>query len=438
MRLALRALAEPPDAGSYFIAAYPPFSTWKPSEVAAAEGLLDGPRPSGPLGIYVHIPFCQKKCDYCYYLSFAGKDAGAVASYLETVIEELRLYARLPAVRGRDVSFVYFGGGTPSLLSPDQIRFRGTGLSDALPWNRVREVTFECAPRSTRREVVDAMLEIGVTRVSLGVQSFDDDLLRRNGRIHLAADARRAYRLLREAGFSTINLDLMAGLPGETSDQWRDSIWRAIDLEPDSVTLYPTEMPYNTRTFQDYARGQLEVPPVAWSVKRERVGYGFEELEKAGFAVVSAYAAVKDPARHPFVYQEELWAGGEMLGLGIASFSYVAGAHYQNAAAIDAYGQRVRDGRLPIARARLLQAEERFVRELILQLKLGCVERRRFLEKFGEDVLERFSTPLAGMEAEGWIVTSETGVSLTRAGLLRVDALLPRFYLKEHQGVRYT
>ncbi|MBU6399780.1 MAG: radical SAM protein, partial [Verrucomicrobia bacterium] len=206
---ALHHLAPPssrgePLVGNYFVAAYPPFSAWQPSQVPAFEAALDGPPTAAPLGIYVHVPFCQKKCDYCYYLSYIGQNAAVVDRYLDTVVEELGRYAQRPAVGGRPISFVYFGGGTPSMLSSSQLRRLGRGLQCALPWTEAREVTFECAPRSVRREFLEALREIGVTRVSLGVQSFDNTLLKLNGRVHLAEDVLRAYALIQDAGFDWV------------------------------------------------------------------------------------------------------------------------------------------------------------------------------------------------------------------------------------------
>jgi oxygen-independent coproporphyrinogen-3 oxidase len=425
-------------AGSYFVAAYPPFSAWKPAQVGAVNDILDRGAAARPLGIYVHLPFCEKKCDYCYYLSFTGRPRSSIAAYIDAVLEEVRLYAARPAIRNRDVSFVYLGGGTPSFLAPDMLRRLGLRLRDRLPWNGVREVTCECAPRSTRPETIEALRDIGVTRLSLGVQSFDDELLRQSGRIHRSADVESAFELVRQAGFACVNVDLMAGLPGETRDQWETSVRGAIALDPDSVTLYPTEMPHNTRMYDDYRSGLLVAPPVSWPEKRERLQHGFAALEQAGYAVVSGYAAVKDPRRHAFVYQEELWTGADMIGLGVASFSYVGGVHYQNAVTLDEHEAFVRCGELPIHRARALTPEERLVRELILGLKLGRVERGYFLAKFGTDIHERFRPQLRELERAGLLELHEDAVSLTRAGLLQVDRLLLCFYLEEHRGIRYS
>ena len=427
--------------GNYFVAAYPPFSCWTPEQAPDADAALNAPAPDAPVGIYAHIPFCERKCDYCYYLSRAGAKSDEVNAYLETVVAELALYAPRPAMHGRRATYIYVGGGTPSTLSPDQIRFLLLGLKGSVAWGRDAEVTFEVAPKTARRAKLEALKECGVTRISMGVQSFDDALLRVNGRIHLAADVERAYGLIREHSFHWVNLDLMVGLVGETEESWRRSVDKAMDLAPDSVTVYQTEVPYNTQLYRDWKDDKLPSGLIPWEVKRERLDYAFGRLEAAGHVVASAYAAVRDPSRHVFQYQQHLWRGGDMIGLGASSFSYFGGVHYQNDARTDAYASSVRDGALPIYRARGLSVDERIVREFVLQLKWGRVDTAAFRRRFDIDLRDVFAEQLRGLEADGLLAAPAEGedpeVVLTREGLLRVDELMPRFYLPEHREARY-
>jgi oxygen-independent coproporphyrinogen III oxidase len=435
-------LKPPPEkeslVGNYFVAAYPPFSVWQPAMVPALKtALAQAARPE-PLGLYVHVPFCQKKCDYCYYLSYTGPSAETVDRYLDNVVAELSLYAEFPAVRDRRVAFVYFGGGTPSMLSESQVRRFGCGLQNALPWQGVKEVTFECAPRSVRPDFLKVLQELGVTRLSMGVQSFDDSLLKLNGRVHLAADVQRAYACIRQVGFGWVNLDLMAGLIGETWDQWHGSIQRVIQLEPESVTIYQTEIPYNTQLYRDWESGRIAGDIISWKEKRERVEYGFKELARAGYTVVSAYSAVKDPDRHRFLYQDYLWRGADMLGLGVASFGYFGGVHFQNQITLEKYKACVEGGQLPLKRAFSLSRSDRIVREFILQLKWGDVQTELFRTKFGCDVIRVFEKPLTALAAQGFLTVSNDEVRLTADGLLHVDRLLSHFYDPAYREIRYT
>ena len=431
-------VADEPLVGNYFVAAYPPFSCWQANQIPAVIDALNGPAPDAPIGLYVHIPFCQKKCAYCYYLSYVGARPAMVDDYVETLLGELRLYSGHPAVKGRPASFVYFGGGTPSLLTPEQTRRLLAGLREVLPWSDAKEVTFECAPRTVSSELLRCLREQGVTRVSMGVQSFDNTLLALNGRVHSAEDAVRAFSLIRPMGFEWVNLDLMTGLMGETAASWENTIQRMIELSPHSATIYQTEIPYNTQSYQRFKGGHAPAPAISWAEKRQRLAFGFEQLERTGYRIASAYSAVKEPSRHEFQYQNYLWRGGDMLGLGVAAFSYFGGVHFQNSVTLGSYMDRIRQGEFPLKRAYRLADKDQAVREFILQLKWGKVSVAAFQKKFGCDITDTFGPQLHKLEAEGLLNVSSSAVQLTRAGLLCVDRLLPYFYQPQHQDLRYT
>ena len=205
---------EEPLAGNYFVSTYPPFSTWSPGGVAEASRMLDNASTSHadtPQGLYVHIPFCEERCQYCYYLSYANKSPEQIDEYLDALIEESELYRQAPALAGRDLSFVYFGGGTPSLLSEPTLVRLMDHMRSIFPWTSAQEVSFECAPKSVSERKLRLLKDCGVTRLSMGVQSLDDDILRQNGRIHLASDVEQAFASAAKVGFPIINIDLIVG-----------------------------------------------------------------------------------------------------------------------------------------------------------------------------------------------------------------------------------
>lgn len=434
----LQAQAQEPVEGNYFVAAYPPFSAWESSQVPSLHEALAESALATPLGLYIHPPFCQKKCDYCYYLSYIAQPGAVVDRYLDAVAREMALYSEHPGVMGRSVSFAYFGGGTPSTLSSAQARRLGDGLRRALSWDNIEEVTYECAPRSVRREFLETLRAMGVSRVSMGVQSFDNELLRLNGRVHLAEDVSRAYSLIRDVDFGCVNLDLMCGLMGETEEKWIESVHRVIELGPDSVTIYQTEIPHNTQLYRDLKSGVLPAAPISWEIKRARLDTGFRELERAGYTVVSAYNAVKDLRHHRFLYQDCLWRGADMLGLGVASFGYFGGVHFQNEVTLEKYEAAVERGELPTKRAFKLSPHDQMVREFVLQLKLGAVPVAPFRDRLGVDIAREFAEPLRECVLDGWLTVSDEAVRLTPRGLLRVDRLLPRFYDSAFRDVRYN
>jgi oxygen-independent coproporphyrinogen-3 oxidase len=214
---------------------------------------------------------------------------------------------------------------------------------------------------------------------------------------------------------------------------------KTIALSPDSVTLYQMEVPYNTTIFKDMkAQGQTVAPVADWKTKREWVDYAFSELEQAGYAVTSAYTAVKNPSRTRFLYRDFLWTGADMIGLGVASFSHVGGTHFQNEHDFEPYIARLQEGKLPIYRALTPTREERMIRELILQMKLGHVHRDYFRNKFGVDIPQRFAAPVSKLRDAGYLELDQNSLRLKRDGLLQVDRLLYEFFLPEHRTARYA
>jgi oxygen-independent coproporphyrinogen-3 oxidase len=439
-----RAVAEETEVGSYFVANYPPFSVWTREAVVdeARPALASKPAADVPLGLYLHIPFCRKRCHFCYFRVYTDKNAREVAQYLDVLVREWELIARQPAVAGRKLDFVYFGGGTPSFLSTPQLQSLVGGLSAITPWAGAEEITFECEPGTLTESKLAAIRDLGVTRLSLGIENFDDKILELNGRAHRSPEIFKSWSAARALGFPQINVDLIAGMVGETTENWRDCIRRTLELEPDSVTIYQMELPFNTTISRDLLRGtgQFGQGGVAsWATKRAWVGEAFAALEEAGYHVGSAYTAVKDPSRTTFVYRDRLWQGADLVGLGVASFGHVQGVHMQNLDQWETYSAAVERGEIPLNRAYRPTPEERMIREFVLQLKRGALRPAYFQEKYGVAVLAHFREALASIAADGYLAESgPERIALTREGLLRVDVLLRRFFLPQHAGIRYT
>ena len=434
---------EQAEVGSYFVANYPPFSVWTKDDVelAAKPALHSPPSPGAALGMYLHIPFCRKRCHFCYFRVYTDKNAQEVEDYLDILARESELYAHLPAIQGRPLSFVYFGGGTPSFLSTRQLETLVSRLSSVIPWRDAEEITFECEPGTLSEAKLAAIRKMGVTRLSLGIENFNDQILEANGRAHRSPEIFKAYDYSRSIGFPQINIDLIAGMLGETESNWQDCIDATLKLAPDSVTIYQMELPYNTTISADILKktGQFSDPLAGWSTKRRWVKEAFQALEAAGYHVGSAYTAVKDPSRTSFMYRDQLWQGADMIGLGVASFGHINGVHMQNQDKWETYSEAVGRGEIPLSRAYRPTADERLIRELVLQLKLGSIRPAYFAAKYGADILQRFQAEFASLKDEGYLAeASDRIVSLTREGLLRVDTLLPRFFKPEHVGIRYT
>ena len=431
------------EVGSYFVATYPPFSVWNRESVEreALPALHATPVAGVPLGMYLHIPFCRKRCHFCYFRVYTDKNANEVTDYLDTLAHEWEIYAKLPAITGRPINFVYFGGGTPSFLSTRQLRGLVDKLSAVSPWRDAEEITFECEPGTLAGDKLQVIRDIGVTRLSLGVENFSDELLELNGRAHRSPEIFKAYEQARALGFAQINIDLIAGMLGETEENWQVCVEKTLALAPDSITIYQMELPYNTAISGDLIKktGKFTEPVANWSTKRRWVREAFEALERAGYHVRSAYTAVRNPERTRFIYTDRLWQGADMAGLGVASFGHINGVHVQNFDTWETYSAAIKSGSVALSRAYRPVGEERMIREMVLQLKRGAIQPAYFRDKYGVDILDRFREQWDALKVEGYLAQATSDiVQLTREGLLRVDVLLRRFFHPKYVDVRYT
>ena len=452
--------------GNYFISNYPPFSAWKPEHLAEARRVMQAPpREQTPLGLYLHIPFCRKRCKFCYYRVYTDKNARDVEMYIDALVREVEICSQQPVVGGRPLHFVYFGGGTPSFLSVPQLEGLVRKLQHFMPWDKAEEIAFEAEPGTLQRNKLAAIKDLGVTRLSLGIENFSDEILKSNGRAHLSPEIYRSYGWARELGFAQISIDLIAGMVGETWDNWRDCIKKTIELFPDAVTIYQMELPYNTVYSKELQQaGQTVVDPslvADWPTKRAWVDYAFNEFVGAGYAVSTAYTVVRNPApcivapgspppgpgeackcgrfrKCEFVYRDSLWHGADMFGTGVSSFGHVNGVHVQNADTWEPYLAMLQRGELPLGRALPVTPRQLLMREMMLQLKTGRLWSPYFQKKYQVDILREFADGFSELKKGGWAVERDGNIELTRPGLLQVDRLLPTFFEQQYRGGRYT
>lgn len=431
---------ESTEAGNYFVANYPPFSFWSPDQLPAfVEATQSPPRRGVPLGIYFHIPFCRKRCHFCYFRVYTDRNAAEIQAYLQAGLREFALYARRPCFAGRRPQFIYFGGGTPSYLSIAQLTELVEGMQELFPWDEAEEIAFECEPGTLNEKKLEAIRALGVTRLSLGVENFDDHILELNGRAHRSQELHRVLRHAKELQFPQLNIDLIAGMVDETEDNWRRCVEQTLAYAPECVTIYQMEVPFNTTIYQEMkAAGRLTAPVADWATKRRWVSYAFDEFEKAGYTVTSATTVMRNPERTKFVYRDSLWAGADLLSAGVASFGHASGVHYQNHADIAIYQSELDAGKLPVHRAYRINPEEQFRREFMLRLKLGRVTASYYAAKYGQDPRVALRDPLETLRQRGLLTLDGDTIALNREGLLQVDRLLQDFFLPVHRHARYT
>lgn len=429
------------EVGSYFISNYPPFSLWTADQTPQAVAALDTDPASAadtPLGLYIHIPFCRKRCRFCYFRVYTNQNAKSIEDYVQALIRELELLSERQAIGARPLRFVYFGGGTPSYLSSRQLRSLRERMGQYISWDNAEEVTFECEPGTLSLEKLETLRDIGITRVSLGVESFNDKILEENGRAHLSPEVFRAWEWIRSVGFPQANIDLIAGMIGETDENWHRNIDLALEMAPDNITIYQMELPFNTVISKEMRESGIESPVADWPTKRRWVSEAFDRLLAAGYHISSGNELVRNPEQDHFVYRDQVWRGCDLLATGVSSFGHFQGVHYQNLDRIEDYMAAVNEGHLPINRALQPSGQQLLIRELVLLMKEGTVDLSRIDQKYGVDTLTQFAEPFRNQQQAGYLELDGRTVKLTRKGLLQVDSLLPEYFEPEHRAVRYT
>lgn len=393
--------------------------------MAAGKAAADGARR---WGLYVHLPFCRQKCFYCDFPSYAGQE-GRMAVYVEALLGELaREGAPLRAAWGPPRT-VYLGGGTPTALPPALMERLLAGLREFLAAaSDALEFTCECNPGTVDAAYLSLLRAGGVNRLSLGVQTFDDALLRRIGRIHTAAEVCAAVRQARAAGFRNLSLDLMYGLPGQTLAGLEMSVQQALALAPQHISIYGLQVEEGTPFARAQAAGQLALP----TEEESEVMYDYmtAALPAAGYAryEISNFARPGFESRHNLGY----WQDVPYLGVGAAAHSYLDGQRYENPRGIEEYLAALREsGRArreeePLTRATSME-EFAF---LALRTARG-IDRARFAARFGCELASVYADAIARMRARGFLEEDAQGVRLTPLGMKYGNWVFEAFLLDE-------
>jgi oxygen-independent coproporphyrinogen-3 oxidase len=370
------------------------------------------------LGLYVHIPFCSAICNYCNFTR-GLYDAGVKGRYVEALLGEIRGQAD-----GAPADTVYFGGGTPSLLEPDEIARILTECGGAFDVAPGAEVTIEANPETLTQARLEGFRAAGVNRISLGVQSLRDEELARLSRVHSAARAREAVGAARAAGFDNLSLDLMMWLPQQSVADWLESIDGLVALDPDHASLYLLEVYPNAPLREAMARGRWSVAPDDDAA--EMYLQGMERLEAAGYVQyeISNVARPGRASRHNLKY----WTDGEWLAFGCGAHGTRDGVRWRNVTGIDAYVSMVAGGRPPVAERRPLSAAEHLEEALITGLRLAeGVPLPALEERFGVDVWARHGAELAPFVNAGLLIYDDGLIRLSRAGMLLANEIMAVF-----------
>ena len=372
-----------------------------------------------PSSAYVHIPFCTQICYYCDFSKVFIKNQ-PVDAYLEHLIQETRSY-EIGKLRT-----LYIGGGTPTALSAQQLAYLLTELPKVMDLSEVEEFTIEANPGDLDPDKIAVLKKSQVNRVSLGVQTFDNKMLKKIGRSHQEQDIYDNIRHLKQAGFDNISIDLIYALPGQTMDQVKENVAKAIDLDIPHMSLYSLILENHTVFMNRMRRGKLPLPKE--ELEAEMFEYIIEELEKAGFEhyEISNFSKPGFESRHNLVY----WDNAEYYGLGAGASGYVDGIRYKNHGPIRHYLEAVEAGKARITEEHLT-LEEKMEEELFLGLrKKTGVSKVRFEEKFGVSFDQRYGQVVASLTEQGLLVPDDKQVRMTKRGLFLGDTVAEKFILE--------
>ena len=372
-----------------------------------------------PSSAYVHIPFCTQICYYCDFSKVFIKNQ-PVDAYLEHLIQETRSY-EIGKLRT-----LYIGGGTPTALSAQQLAYLLTELPKVMDLSEVEEFTIEANPGDLDPDKIAVLKDSQVNRVSLGVQTFDNKMLKKIGRSHQEQDIYDNIRHLKQAGFNNISIDLIYALPGQTMDQVKENVAKAIDLDIPHMSLYSLILENHTVFMNRMRRGKLPLPKE--ELEAEMFEYIIEELEKAGFEhyEISNFSKPGFESRHNLVY----WDNAEYYGLGAGASGYVDGIRYKNHGPIRHYLEAVEAGKARITEEHLT-LEEKMEEELFLGLrKKTGVSKARFEEKFGVSFDQRYGQVVSSLTEQGLLVPDDKQVRMTKRGLFLGDTVAEKFILE--------
>ncbi len=375
-------------------------------------------RSSGVLGLYLHIPFCAAICHYCNF-NRGLLDEAVKARYLQALQRHVRREAD-----GAAVDTIFFGGGTPSLLRPDEVASVLATCRASFDVSPGAEITLEANPETITPESLAGYRAAGITRLSFGVQSFRDDELQRLGRVHDAARARQALGDARRAGFDDISLDLMMWLPGQSVVQWLESVSALVDAAPDHASLYLLELYPNAPLQELMARQQWS--RTADDDAADMYEEGLRLLEDAGWQQyeISNVSRPGRQCRHNLKY----WQDGSWLAFGVGAHGRRHGQRFRHVASIDEYVTRVDAGADPVAERTCLSAEEGLAEALFMGLRLSQgVSLSRLSDVYGIDVLARYGPALEPAREAGLLVVDGDTMRLTRRGLLLSSEVMQVF-----------
>ena len=373
------------------------------------------------IGLYIHIPFCRQKCLYCDFPSWAGKE-GQMQGYVDALTKEIR--NRGKEYTDRKVVSVFLGGGTPTTLSVPMLEQLMQAVFESWDIAEDAEITTEANPGTLDGEMAAALKKMGFNRLSMGVQAWQNRLLKDLGRIHTIESFQENYKAVREADFGNVNTDLMFALPNQTMADWQETVRNIVALHPEHISAYSLILEEGTPFFDKYEKGELE--PAAEELDREMYHWAVDYLAKMGYGQyeISNFAKKGRQSRHNRIY----WQAEEYLGMGLGAHSYMDGERFHNRYDLQEYIRADGDISLLEEEVEVITEEDALAEFMFLGLRLTeGVSFARFRERFGQEMKNIYGRQIEELVKDGLLKEDEIGIRLTVRGVDISNVVFEKF-----------
>jgi oxygen-independent coproporphyrinogen III oxidase len=374
-----------------------------------------------PISLYLHIPYCLHKCGYCDFNSHNINEA-EMESYVQALLSEMEQAAK--GTKDHRVATIFFGGGTPTTLPFTDLARILEACRRNFHVDPEAEITCEANPATIPQADLAQLREAGFNRLSIGVQSFDPEELKRLERVHSVDEVYLTVERARQAKFENLSLDLMSALPGQTVERWQDNLQKAIDLQPDHISAYNLTIEPDTVFYKQQAQGQLKMPPDDF--QRELFEITIATLTGAGYEhyEISNYAKPGKQSHHNLNY----WVDGEYIGLGAGASSFFNGDRYKNTNLPARYITQIKESKTAVESRETPDRRQRMGEAVMLGLRLRSgLSLSQFKKQFGTPFQEAFGNTVERLEKMGLIELSVDRAALTREGLFLADSVIVEF-----------
>lgn len=383
--------------------------------------------------LYIHIPYCVKKCGFCYYKSVASSDGSVPEEYVSALKKEIRAYALMPEIQSKNVRSLYIGGGTPTLLSEEQMGSLLSLVMQCFNFTSDFEFCSEAYPGpETTFSKINVLKSFGLQRLSLGCQSLDEEVLKANECNHDTKEFYTVFELARKAEIRTINIDLMSGLVGQSIESFMATINEIIKLKPENISIYKMEVYLNNAIYKRLRQGSITL--ISDEDEINYVKRGYARLLEMGYSFANHYNFMIAP-EHDHIQRRGLWNGEDMLGVGASAHSCMNSFMFQDEPRIDNYIESLNRGEMPVVRAHEISKKEEMVQRVVLGLKNLKICRIQFLREFGMEIMDVFPEQFKMLEKEGFVKIKDNAIESTFEGALFADDIAREVCLPEHRDM---